>query len=51
MRNVGLSKAIHMFLENTKMDAAASTQPTKQQKKRALFIYLYINTHNSLINC
>ena len=35
MKNVGLSKAVHLLLENTKIDAVAFIIPTaKLQKKR-----------------
>ena len=34
MNNVGLSKAVYLLLENTKIDAVALTIPTAKQKKR-----------------
>ena len=42
MKNVGLSKAVYLVLENTKIDAVAFIILTaKPQKKRAL-LELYI---------
>ena len=42
MRNVGLSKAIYLFLENTKIDAVAFIISTARQKKRTLLKRIYI---------
>ena len=36
MKNVGLSKAVYLLLENTKIDAVAFIISTAKQKKRTL---------------
>ena len=36
MKNVGLSNAVYLLLENTKIDAVAFIIPTAKQKKRSL---------------
>ena len=48
MKNVGLSKAVYLVLENTKIDTVAFIIPTaKLQKKRALLKYIY----NIILDC
>ena len=48
VKNVGLSKAVYLLLENTKIDAVAFIILTaKLQKKRALLKNIY----NSILDC
>ena len=41
MKNVGLSKAVYLLLENTKIDAVAFIIPTAKHKKEN-FVKKYI---------